>query len=1136
MIKEKEMFQSSINIRFDYGRTALYKRYLPTPSHAESIKGLLKGFLNEGPHSHIMIGPYGSGKSLLGTIVGGIVSRNISTDVFNQLINKFQTVDSNIYQLFSSVQILKKKFIPVILNGNEGNFKRSLLTSIYKTLIDQNLDLTQPLLVSDILSNVEMWQDRYPTTFRDFLKLLEERNWGLVQWKQDIENVDVNAIEWFREVYPTLTSGSILNINYDKHLVSQLEYVLQELHNRNMGLFIIYDEFGRLLQSLKPAEVHETMQDLQDLAEYSNKNNYENLNLLLITHRNFGQYALRYNENLTNEFQRIEKRFSTYYTKADAATFIRLSSAVTQDLRDPKHNWHELLKGIRLFNMFPDLNASELESLIVKGAFPVHPVTLFVMPLLANLVAQNERTLFTFLESDEPGGLKRYFEEHRDWYRVDQIFNYFEPAIADFEADTLIGQVYQRYQRVKKKISGSAFQSDELRVIKIFTIWEVANLYSLQIPNEDFLSFTFSWDLSYTKKVLKELSNKKIIRFNSQTDYWELFEGSGINLEQEIASRLQVQPITQRQKMELLRSILERKYILPKQYNDDKSMTRFAPIIPLYASEFCNETRISILAEKHNMDAIIAYIINDTGRDSLENQIIIDSRQEQKIIYAYCGFSDNLEKQLEFLAVLSQLLQDKYFLSQDKYLMDEIRVWFADISFKINKEFQQRLSEFSWIYAGAHIQVRSEINLGIKLSEIMSTIYTHTPEVRNEAFNRRKITKVQKAGAIKLVDRLMDFHNTGAIEIEGFGPEYLIYATVLKNNGVGLENPQVIQSRSLLELRANLITKLDLGKGGFTDLLKLFIEPPYGIRNAVIPVLLSALLIHEWKYIMFYHNGMHNANVNGELLYHMIENPAQYSYSYQPFNELHVPLINLIDITFLEQSAQTDKTLNPAVYLNRVLLKWLRSLPRITQNTQHLSDAANQLKVIIKKGEIEPDLGLEMLEHLLASEAFNLAQVKAECESYNNQHKKAIETRIYNATGFPDFSQLEMWAHSQNVIVKTANPLIKAVVSSDKDSWIDSVCEKVVGVQREHWSDTTDELFNQQVVLSVDNASRENYDSYIEVNLGGAALAIPKVKLSPKSLAIFNTTKANMTQMARTISKAELQLVLVELLKEFSKE
>lgn len=310
MIKEKTYFQPSINIRFDFGKSALYDRYLPTPSHVDSTIGILKGFQGEGNRSHIIVGSYGSGKSLLGTILAGVLSNDLEDRLFYPLLSKFQTIDNQIHKLLLEVKEKNITYIPVVLSGEEANFKQTLLSALYTALCEKNLDFTQPIIVSDILNIVDTWKRKYKSTYDEFLALLKKKTWTIETWRKDIEKVNVKAIDWFKKTYPTLTSGSKLSLNFDKDLITQLEYITEELRVRNLGLFIIYDEFGRFLQTLPSTAVHETMQDLQDLAEFSNSDKGSNLNVLLITHRNLGQYALRYNDELQKEFQRIEKRYT----------------------------------------------------------------------------------------------------------------------------------------------------------------------------------------------------------------------------------------------------------------------------------------------------------------------------------------------------------------------------------------------------------------------------------------------------------------------------------------------------------------------------------------------------------------------------------------------------------------------------------------------------------------------------------------------------------------------------------------------------------------------------------------------------------------------------------------------------------
>ena len=93
MIRTNDTFKTSVNIKFDLGKKEFINRYLPTPSHAESLIGLLKGFTNStNSKAHMIVGPYGTGKSLIATIVGGIVSKQVDRETFKSLQSKFKSV------------------------------------------------------------------------------------------------------------------------------------------------------------------------------------------------------------------------------------------------------------------------------------------------------------------------------------------------------------------------------------------------------------------------------------------------------------------------------------------------------------------------------------------------------------------------------------------------------------------------------------------------------------------------------------------------------------------------------------------------------------------------------------------------------------------------------------------------------------------------------------------------------------------------------------------------------------------------------------------------------------------------------------------------------------------------------------
>ncbi|MER2000766.1 MAG: hypothetical protein ABS882_13415, partial [Lysinibacillus sp.] len=57
-------FQPSINIVYDIGKTELFDSFVPNINQLEIIDRILNDAINTGQHSHLLIGPYGAGKSL----------------------------------------------------------------------------------------------------------------------------------------------------------------------------------------------------------------------------------------------------------------------------------------------------------------------------------------------------------------------------------------------------------------------------------------------------------------------------------------------------------------------------------------------------------------------------------------------------------------------------------------------------------------------------------------------------------------------------------------------------------------------------------------------------------------------------------------------------------------------------------------------------------------------------------------------------------------------------------------------------------------------------------------------------------------------------------------------------------------
>jgi hypothetical protein len=1141
-------FKTSVNIKFDLGKKEFVNRYLPTPSHAESLVGLLKGFNypSENPRSHIIVGPYGTGKSLIATIVGNLTSKKIKDQkTLNTLSNKFNKVHDDIYVELKQAAQLEKRFIPVILNGYEGRFREAIINALFRAINEQDIDILLPGQYGKIVQTVELWESEFPKTFKNFKKLLKENDRDLDLWRISILNQNKDEVEWFLSVYPQLTSGAKFTTEYNESFIEQIKYILTQLNQQNLGLFIAYDEFGRLLQSLELQDINETMQDLQDLAELVD-HECENLHLLLISHRNLRHYFQILNDDLKNEFERIEKRFKVYFVESDKSTFIRLADNIIQGLSKKTFINEDKIsitkQYLRKYPLFPELNQQEIDKIILEGIFPVHPVALYLLPYLSNIYGQNERTLFTFLESKETGGLLYHIDKTNEYYLASDLFNYFFPNVYDIGNGNDEQNILRLYKAIVTKTPQIEEKREFLSLIKLIALWQIAGLQSKIKLDSDFLCFAMNMDTESISVLLRELSLLKVIRYHHNHGYWELFEGSSFQIDQLILER-KAQHVTSRsRRISILEGNLTKHHFFSNEYNDQKSITRYSKVKFLVSSDITNnEIDWKRLRVDTNADAVIYYVLNENKNDITNVIDKIKTVKDELSIFCLSKLPfSSIEENLAEIATIDSLLSDVELLNQDKQLKQELLLRKEDINFVINEFLSKYISygnDVSWFYQGDIIHIKSEIVLENFLSKIMFKIFPYTPEVRNDSFNRKRLNNVQRKAGQLVLDHLINNFDEQNIGIEGQGPDYLIYATVFKNNNLHPARLDTIVTKEFNYLRETLLKRIEQNTmGRLSDFVKIMLDQPFGIREPLIPIYLVTLLRDKWDQIMFYRNDLFVSGINGEKLYKMLDESSEYDYIYYNFDVEYQQFFKVLEEQFGDYQNDLVKNKPIVIRLNNSLLSWLRSLPRITQITNKLDEDLIWLKDTIRRSEVNPQESLTQLYKKYGNNIVELSLHKQELEIYFDNYKENLKKDIYyifDSTGFED---LYSWANNQSPAIKKENNLVKSILNSNgSNDWVYSFVNNYIGIDLENWSDTTYDLFKKQMADNFNSTLVEDNTSgdYIQLSYNGKMKAVKRVSLSTKSETIYKNVQRMINNAGRNITKEEIENFVLKLVDEF---
>ncbi|WP_028400579.1 hypothetical protein [Ectobacillus panaciterrae] len=1150
MALKTNSFKTSVNIKFDLGKEEFVNRYLPTPSHAESLLGLLRGFNNPANlRSHIIVGPYGTGKSLIATIVGSVVSKELNKKTTNSLVCKFDKVHDEIFDELSKAKDIEKKFLTVALNGNEGSFRQAVLSAIIHTLNEHNVDIILPGQSGKIIETLDLWKLKFPKTYKDFKKTLITLGKDFHTFRLEVLTQDKEAIEWFISMYPTLTSGAEFIIDYKQGFVEQIKSVLEQLNKKNLGLFIAYDEFGRLLQTLETHEIHETMQDLQDLAELTDHHS-DNIHLLLITHRNLGQYFSLFTDEFKNEFQRIEKRFKTYYVESDRYTFIRLADNVLHEIdvsaNIDQHTKEELVKYLRKYPLFPELNQQEIERLVIEGVYPIHPVTLYLLPHLSSLFGQNERTLFTFLESQDSGGLRNHMSKRDSHYLPFYLFQYFFPSVFDVDTSKeeyaslkVYKNLITRIPDIDKGINSGGHKN----LIQFITLWQLVGLQSKFKLTTEFLSFALNINMIELEKIMEELVKLKAVRYNRVLEYWELLEGSSFHLENLIQDKSLTLNTTRAKRINVLGHVLPKRFYFANEYNDEKSLTRYANVQVVFSSDVIADKLTVELTEHNKSDATIYYILLEENKQYDEVLAKVQQFKSNLSIFVLNKTSYQVIQQpVNELVAIETLLEDVELLKEDKNLQQELLLKKEDLKFEVDNYmscFTSYTPETIWIYNSEIMDIRSEMVLEEELSNLMFKFYPYTPEVTNDSFNRRFINNIQRKAGYKVLDHVINEYQDENFGIEGQGPDYLIYATIFKNNQLNLIDLENISNENFKMLRNALKEKLEKEtRGKLSGLVNIMRSQPFGIREPLIPIYLVSLLRDKWDDMMFYRNEMYVAGVNGEKFYQMVNEADEYEYVYHELEETYQNFFNELDRLFIEYANDLVKNKPKVIILNNAMLSWLRSLPRITQITNILPKDIIKFKEVIKRSEINPQEALMALYNIYRNDFKLLEKHKLHLEKYFYNFREEVEMSIFSITEKENLDDLLSWAKQQNSLLQKQNKMINNLVKLEiREEWIDIFAYNFTGVELSNWSDTTYDLFQRQIVLEYDEVLNNDVNNikqdHTEIKINGTVKIVKNVELSTKSNTIYSNIQRMVKNAGRNVPKEEVEFMIYKLLDEF---
>ena len=147
-------------------------------------------------------------------------------------------------------------------------------------------------------------------------------------------------------------------------------------------------------------------------------------------HQGIEFYAKELDTETKAEWRKIQGRFEEIsFIEGPEQSMRVLAKALKNSLKSSqlskvKTELKTPVQALLKAKIFPNMNKIREGVNFFSEVFPFHPLTAYILPLLAQKLAQNERTVFTFLGSSEAFGFQDLIIE-LDFSRANYASSYF---------------------------------------------------------------------------------------------------------------------------------------------------------------------------------------------------------------------------------------------------------------------------------------------------------------------------------------------------------------------------------------------------------------------------------------------------------------------------------------------------------------------------------------------------------------------------------------------------------------------------------------------------------------------------------------------------------------------------------------
>ncbi len=748
---------------------------------------------------------------------------------------------------------------------------------------------------------------------------------------------------------------------------------------KGTGLLIILDELGKFLEF---AALHPDRQDvflLQSLAEAAARSGTHPLIVVGLLHQGFNAYAEQLSQPVQKEWEKVAGRFEELlFNQPLEQTAGLVANAL--NVRTGRLPRNLPAKANRDMARMLDLGwygpAATRRVLLETAAqlYPLHPTVLPVLVRLFSRFGQNERSLFSFLLSDEPFALQDFSEQSLKAARFYRLHHLYDYARAAFGSRLSVQSHRSHWNQIESVVeSFPREQVGELQILKTVALLNLVDVPSL-LATEEALAIAVGSDAGMNVRRVKEAlghleREKHLLHHRGAAGGYCLWPHTSVNLDKAYQEACRAIGTPQRISSLIQESLETRPLVARRHYIETGNLRHFdvcyAPVADLPA--FLQE-------EPACADGRIVVPLCETEEERQEALTFTQSaalKTRPDVLVA-------VPKPLGALAGLVQECQRWQWISQnvpelnnDSYAAEEVSRQMAASRQILEKRIRSYVGlrqftesmELQWFHQSLPLPVSSGRELLATLSRICDDAYGRAPRIRNELVNRHVLSSAASAARMRLIERILKFPTQPLLGMEPTKkpPEMSMYLSVLKQAGLHremdsgwaiVEPPSHCDPCTLCPVFQRILEPLEESPDNRVRVSDLFAQlrrRPYGVRDGLAPLLLAVFTVVHEQNLAFYENGAFLRHLSGEEFLRLIKVPESFEVQYCRIAGVRAVVFEkLLKLLHPEESPLRGPDILDVV---RPLCQFAAQLPAFTHRTATLSREAASLREALLHAE-----------------------------------------------------------------------------------------------------------------------------------------------------------------------------------------